>query len=89
MQMEIPYNKLLLLLLSSSVNCGGYLLQVKENPDTIFFVAVSREELDSVKGRSGDNTWLLPHAKMLLVATTFFLCRVDYALEENVMTEQM
>ena len=56
MQMEIPYNKLLLLLLSSSVNCGGYLLQVKENPDTIFFVAVSREELDSVKRRSGDNT---------------------------------
>ena len=55
-QMEIPYNELLLLLLLllSSVNCRGYLLQVKENPDTIFFVAVSREELDGTKRESGD-----------------------------------
>ena len=29
------------------------------------------------------------HAKMLLVPMNFFLRRVDYALEENVLTEQM
>ena len=29
----------------------------------------------------GRPTWLLPHAKMLLVPTSFFLCWVDYALE--------
>ena len=28
-------------------------------------------------------------AKMLLVPMNYFLCRVDYALEENVLTEQM
>ena len=31
------------------------------------------------------NTRLLPHAKMLLV----FLLLVDYALEQNLLTEQM
>ena len=41
------------------------------------------------KGRSAGNTRLLPHAKMLLVPMNCFLCRVDYALEENVLTEQM
>ena len=35
------------------------------------------------------NTRLLPHANMLLVPMNCFLCRVDYALEENVLTEQM
>ena len=44
------------------------------------------------KGGSVGNTRLLPHAKMLLVPMNCFLCRVDYddyALEENVLTEQM
>ena len=36
-----------------------------------------------------DNTLLLPHAKILLVPMNCFLCREDYALEENVLTEQM
>ena len=39
-------------------------------------------------GGSADNTRLLPHAKMLLAPMNCFLCRVDYALEENVLTEQ-
>ena len=30
-----------------------------------------------------------PHANMPLVPMNCFLCRVDYALEENVLTEQM
>ena len=34
-------------------------------------------------------TPLLPHAKILLVPINCFLCRVDYALEKNVLTEQM
>ena len=42
------------------------------------------------KGASKGNTLLsLPHAKMLLVPLNCFLCRVDFALEENVLTEQM
>ena len=41
------------------------------------------------KGRSVGNTRLLPRAKMLLILLNCFLCRVDYALEENVLTEQM
>ena len=42
------------------------------------------------KGGSLDNTWLLPHAKMLLLPMKCFLCRVDYALvQENVLTKQM
>ena len=40
------------------------------------------------KGGSADNTRLLPHAKMLLAPMNCFLCRVEYALEENVLTEQ-
>ena len=35
------------------------------------------------------NTRLLPHAKMLLVPIMFFFWRVDYAQEENVLTDQM
>ncbi|CAH3147781.1 unnamed protein product [Porites lobata] len=38
---------------------------------------------------SSRNTRLLPHANMPLVPMNCFLCRVDYALEENVLTEQM
>ena len=41
------------------------------------------------KGGSVGNTRLSPHAKMLLVPMNCFLCRVDYALEENVLTEQL
>ena len=41
------------------------------------------------KRGSVENTRLLPHAKMLLVPMNSFLCRVDYALEEKVLTEQM
>ena len=41
------------------------------------------------KGGSVDNTRLLPHAKILLGPMNCFLCRVDYALEENVLTDQM
>ena len=41
------------------------------------------------KGGSVENTRLLPHAKMLLLPMNCFLCRVDYTLEENVLTEQM
>ena len=40
-------------------------------------------------GGSVDRTRLLSHAKRLLVLTNCFLCLVDYALEENVLTEQM
>ena len=40
------------------------------------------------KGGSVGNTRLSPHAKMLLVPMDCFLCRVDYALEENVLTVQ-
>ncbi|CAH3114379.1 unnamed protein product [Porites lobata] len=39
--------------------------------------------------RSVGNTRLLPHANMPLVPMNCFLRRVDYALEENVLTEQM
>ena len=41
------------------------------------------------KRGSVDNARLLPHAKILLVPMNCFLCRVDYALEENVLTEQL
>ena len=41
------------------------------------------------KAGSVANTRLLPHANMPLVPMNCFLCRVDYALEENVLTEQM
>ena len=41
------------------------------------------------KGRSEDNTRLLPHAKILLVPMNCFLCRIDYVLEENILIEQM
>ena len=41
------------------------------------------------KRGSVGNTRLLPHVKMLLVPMNNFLCRVDYALEENFLTEQM
>ena len=42
------------------------------------------------KGGSVGNTRLsLPHAKMLLVPLNCFLCLVDFALEENVLTKQM
>ena len=41
------------------------------------------------RGESVGNSRLLPHAKMLLVPMKYFLCRADYALEENVLTEQM
>ena len=41
------------------------------------------------KGRSEDSTRLLPHAKILLVLMNCFLCRVDYALEGNILIEQM
>ena len=36
-----------------------------------------------------DNTRLFPHAKMLPVPMNCFLSRVDYALEENVLTKQL
>ena len=49
-----------------------------------FFTAVSREELDSV-----GNTWLLLMPKCCLFQWFFFLWQVDYALEENFLTEQM
>ena len=42
-----------------------------------------------LKKRSVGNTRLLPHENMPLVPMNCFLCRVDYALEENVLTEQM
>ena len=35
------------------------------------------------------NTQLLPHANMPLVPMNCFLCGVDYAFEENVLTQQM
>ena len=41
------------------------------------------------KAGSVGNTRLSPHANMPLVPMNCFLCRVDYALEENVLTEQM
>ena len=71
-------------LLLSSANCRGYLLQAKENPDTNF-----------LHGCFAWRTWYcrqhmaFTHARMLLVPMTFFFWRVDYALEENVLTEQM
>ena len=41
------------------------------------------------KAESVGNTRLLPHTKMLLIPMNSLLCRVDYALEENVLTGQM
>ena len=41
------------------------------------------------KAVSVGSTRLLPHANMPLVPMNCFLCRVDYALEENVLAEQM
>ena len=41
------------------------------------------------KGGSVGNTRLFPHGNMPLVPMNCFLCRVDYALEENVLIEQM
>ena len=40
------------------------------------------------KGGSVGNTRLSPDAKMLLVPMNCFLFRVDYALEENVLTDR-
>ena len=40
-------------------------------------------------GLVGNTRPSLPHAKMLLVPLNCFLCRVDYALEENVLTEPL
>ena len=45
--------------------------------------------LSWLKKRSVGNARLLPHANMPLVPMNCFLCRVDYALEENVLTEKM
>ena len=56
----------------------------KKTQILIFFTAVSREELDSV-----GNTRLLLMPKWCLFQWIFFLWRVDYALEEKVLTEQM
>ena len=53
-------------------------------PLPIFFTAVSREELDSV-----GNTRRLLMPKCSLFQWFFFLWRVDYALEGNILTEQM
>ena len=41
-----------------------------------------------IKGGSVANTRLSSHTKVLLVPVNCFLCRVDYALEENFLTEQ-
>ena len=50
---------------------------------------INEKNHSSVKTGSVGNNGLLPHAKMLLVPMIFFLCWVDYALEENVLTGQM
>jgi len=42
-----------------------------------------------IKRLSVGNTCLLSHAKMLLVPMNFFLWWEDYALEKNVLTEQI
>ena len=55
----------------------------------IFFTVVSRKKLDSIKRGSVGNTRLLPHAEMLLVPMKFFLWRIDYALQEKVLTWKM
>ena len=60
------------------------LLQAKENPDTNF-----------LPGCFAWRTWYISNTRLLLMPKCclfqwiFFLWRVDYALEENVLTEQM
>ena len=72
-------------LLLSLVNYRGYLLQAKKKKQIlIFFTAVLGEELDSV-----GNTPLLLMPKCCLFQWIFFLWRVDYALEENILNEQI
>ena len=71
-------------LLLSSTNCGGYLLQAKENPDANFLHGCFAWQLDSV-----GNTRLLLMPKCCLFQGIFFFWRVVYALEENILTEQM
>ena len=53
-----------------------------QRPTVIVISPVWKRGLDK-------NTRLLPYPKMLPVPMNCFLCRVDYALEENVLTEQM
>ena len=63
---------------------GIFIASKKKKQILIFFTAVLGEELDSV-----GNTPLLLMPKCCLFQWIFFLWRVDYALEENVLTEQM
>ena len=68
----------------------GIFIASKRKPRyIIFFAAVLREELDRVNRVSVGNTRLLAHVKILLVPMYFFLWRIDYALEENILTERM
>ena len=55
----------------------------------MFVHAKSSASSVAKKAGSVGNTRLLPPANMPLVPMNCFLCRVDYALEENVLTEQM
>ena len=73
-------------LLLSLVNYRGYLLQAKKKKQIlIFFTAVLGEELDSV----GNTPLLLMPKCCLFQWIFFFLWRVDYALEENILNEQI
>ena len=57
----------------------------------IFFAAVLREELDSVKRGVGRQHTTFTSCQNAACSNIFFLFlwRVDYALEENVLTDQM
>ena len=71
-------------------NCREYLLQVKENPDTNFLRGCfAWRDLNSVKKGVGTQQTTFTHGKMLLVPVNCFLWQIDYALEENGLTEQM
>ena len=71
-------------LVIGKLRAGNIYCKQKKTQILIFFTAVSREELDSV-----GNTRLLLMPKCCLFQWIFFLWRVDYALEENILTEQM
>ena len=58
---------------------------MRRYPHVLYYFSNVKLCLHSVKKKGGS----VPPAKMLLVPMNFFLCWVDYASEENLLTEQM
>ena len=79
-----------LLLPLSSVNCRGYLSQMKENPDTNFLRGCfSWRILECKKGFVREHTTFTSCQNAAGSNDFFFLWRIDYALEENILIERV